>query len=246
MNAADLIIIGVVVVLGLVGLKSGFLRPVSGIGGIVLGIFLAIQYSGDVAIQMGQYVEGDMVKTIAAFVIVVLAVAIAIRIAAVLIRKLLSMLALGWLDHVAGAVGGAALGIVLSGTAVYLLIGADFEPTADALASSKLAPEIVRISLVNSSTPWCSQVDSETHTGPCTNLKSLTDEVFGFNVADKVEVFLSDDLGAIAEVVQTSVSGTSQDLAKLASSDKVNALFDEGIAAITEKVQEVADGGSNQ
>ena len=89
-------------------------------------------------------------------------------------------------------------------------------------------------------------MDRGTQTGPWRILKSGRDEVFGFNVADKVEEFLSDDLGAIAEVVQTSASGTSQDLAKLASSDKVNALFDVGIAAITEKVQEVADGGSDQ
>ncbi len=133
MNAADLVIIGTVGLLALLGLKSGLLKPAFGIGGLVLGTVLAIHYSGEVAPLLTEYVENDRLRSIAAFIGVLISVAVATRILAALIKKLLSALVLGWVDHVAGALVGAVFGIVLVGTAVYLLGRADFGPTHNAL-----------------------------------------------------------------------------------------------------------------
>ena len=68
MNALDLIIIGAVGIVALLGLKSGILKPISGIGGFVLGVFLALQNYGEVALLLSEYIEGAMFKNIAAFV----------------------------------------------------------------------------------------------------------------------------------------------------------------------------------
>jgi hypothetical protein len=99
-----------VVLLALIGLQKGLLRPISGIGGLIIGVFLAVQHSLELAVSLEQYIEGDTVRRIAAFVAIVIGSVVVSRIAALLIKKLLTTLVLGWLDHVAGAVAGAAVG----------------------------------------------------------------------------------------------------------------------------------------
>ena len=51
------------------------------------------------------------------------------------------------------APGGAALGLVLTGTGIFLLTGADLDTTRDALAASKLAPEVSRATVLTSDQP---------------------------------------------------------------------------------------------
>ena len=69
-----------------------------------------------------------------------------------MVKKVLNKPA-GWVDHVAGAAGGAALGLVLAGTGIFLLTGADLDPTRDALAASKLAPEVSCATVLTSDQP---------------------------------------------------------------------------------------------
>ncbi len=59
----------------------------------------------------------------------------------------------GMVDHVAGAAGSAALGLGLAGTGIFLLTGADLDTTRDALAASKLAPEVSRATVLTSDQP---------------------------------------------------------------------------------------------
>ena len=70
-----------------------------------------------------------------------------------MVKKVLNTPVLGWVDHVAGAAGGAALRLVLAGTGIFLLTGADLDPTRDALAASKLAPEMSRATILTADQP---------------------------------------------------------------------------------------------
>ena len=173
MNAVDLIIIGAVGLLALLGHKSGLLKPVSGIGGLVLGIFLAMHHSAQAAPLLVDYIDGETLRRVAAFASIVLAATIACRVAAILIKWLLNTLVHGWVDHVAGAAGGAALGIILSGTTVYVLSGTNLGSTSHALEVSRLAPEISRASLISADMPWCSSIQGSPADQSCTDLKSL-------------------------------------------------------------------------
>ena len=70
-----------------------------------------------------------------------------------MLKKVLNTPVSGWVDHVASADGGAALGLVLAGTGIFLLTGADLDPTRDVLAASKLAPEVSRATVLTSDQP---------------------------------------------------------------------------------------------
>ena len=60
MNAVDLVILAVVGLTALLGLQSGFLKPVSGIGGLAFGLVLAIQHKSRVAASLVEQIEGDL------------------------------------------------------------------------------------------------------------------------------------------------------------------------------------------
>ena len=128
MNAVDLPIMAAVVLLALVGLKTGLLRPLSEIGGLIVGVFIAVQRSANLAATLERNIAGDTLHRFAALVAIVIISVVVSRTAAFLIICLLTSLVLGLLDHVAGAVAGAALGVVLAGTSVYLLTRANIGP----------------------------------------------------------------------------------------------------------------------
>ncbi len=218
MNAVDLPIVATVVLLALIGLKTGLLKPISGIGGLIIGVILAVQYSAELAVSLEQNIEGETVRRIAAFAGIVVISTVASRIAALLIKKLLSSLVLGWMDHVAGALAGTAPGLVLVGTSVHLVTGANIDSTRDALAESKLAPAVTKASLVASTKPWCWQV---TEGAACTDISGLFNQYLGRHISGTVEEFLGDDAGSLVDVVQTTLRGDTQDLVSLAGSPEV-------------------------
>ncbi|MDP7412596.1 MAG: CvpA family protein [SAR202 cluster bacterium] len=95
MNALDLAIIGTVAVSGLIGLKIGLLRPISGIGGLVVGVILAMQFSAEVAAMVEQNIEGETIRRVAAFVAIVIVVTILARVSASILKKVLNTIFLG-------------------------------------------------------------------------------------------------------------------------------------------------------
>ena len=66
MNLVDLIIIGTLGLLALMGLRSGILVPVSGVAGVILGVVLATQYHGQLAFALTEHVVGETVRRVAA------------------------------------------------------------------------------------------------------------------------------------------------------------------------------------
>ncbi len=208
MNGADFVIIGVVGLLMLVGLKIGVLKALSGIGGIVLGVMIATQQSGEVAVLLEEYIGSDLIRGIAAFAAVVVVVAIATRIVAFLVKKLLSALMLGWTDNIAGAVLGAVVGIFVAGTGVYLLAGMELDQTKDLLAGSSLAPQIQQASLI--STRLCPNGNGAPG---CMDFGGFVNEVLGRDVAaDVSDLFGGQDIGSIVNVVKSGLSGPNDNL----------------------------------
>ena len=225
MNAVDVAIVGTAALLMILGLRTGILRPASGIGGLVLGVLMAAHYSAEADAILEAYLEGETLRRVVAFVAVVLAVTIATRIAAALVKSLLSALVLGWVDHLAGGVAGVALGLVLTGTVVYLLTGADLEPTRDALAASKLTPQVSRLSLVAAEKPWCASLGPAEGRDGCTDLGDLTNQLVGRHIPDKVKGLFGQDLGSVAEAVGGALDISPEDIADLARGEGGLAAF---------------------
>lgn len=64
MTVVDLVIIGVVAFLALIGLRSGLLRPISGIGGLIIGVILAMQHNAEIALMLADYIEWELPRRV--------------------------------------------------------------------------------------------------------------------------------------------------------------------------------------
>lgn len=136
MNWLDMVIAIILVVNLFVGLRTGLIKMVISFLGLVLGTFLAGRYYPAMADRL-TFISSDKAAGIAAYVIILILVMVAAAIAAWLLRRMLSMIMLGWLDHV----GGAILGLFMAGVFVgaILAIWAKLGVGSSVISSSLLA-----------------------------------------------------------------------------------------------------------
>ena len=103
------------------GLKKGLVKTVFGIAGMVVGIILASRYYNLLAPNL-TFISQENLAKIAAFVIIVAAISLIANILGAIFKKIVSMLTLGWVDRLSGAVLGLALGAISLGVTLALLI----------------------------------------------------------------------------------------------------------------------------
>ncbi len=101
------------------GIKHGLIRMVFGLGGIVLGIILAGQYSKELA---AKFPFDDKVAGIVAFVLIFLLVLIAAVILGRILHRLFHWADLGWIDYLGGGILGLLIGAMVAGAALTAVL----------------------------------------------------------------------------------------------------------------------------
>jgi membrane protein required for colicin V production len=146
MNRFDVLLMAMVVVLLILGAWKGFVRLLLGTTGMVAGVFLALRFEARLAPLFLRWVTTqELIARLLAFVSIVVGVSIACVIIAFLVRQMLKVTTLGWLDRVLGATAGLACALLFMGTiAVFLTAG--FPDQSKLLAGSKAAPYLVQVS----------------------------------------------------------------------------------------------------
>lgn len=121
-NPVDLFILTTVLVSLILGLWKGFVRSLTALAGLIIGIVVAGKYYPEVQVYI--YKVSSLNPQIA-MIISMLALFVFVQAVFVLIRKVMDMLIditrLGWLDRVMGALMGVATGFVMVAAAVQLL-----------------------------------------------------------------------------------------------------------------------------
>ena len=118
MNTLDIALLVAVGIGILFGLISGLVKQLSFGAGIIIGLLQAtIFYPRAAAMLQGYTGWSDLLCTVLGFVIVFIAVAMIINIAGFILRWLLKVILLGWLDRIMGAIFSAivAIGIFVLG-----------------------------------------------------------------------------------------------------------------------------------
>ncbi len=122
-NPVDLFILTTVLISLILGLWKGFVRSLTALAGLVIGIVVAGKYYPDVQVYI--YKVSSLNPQIA-MVISMLALFVFVQAIFVLIRKMMDTLIditrLGWLDRVMGALMGASTGLVMVAAVVQLLV----------------------------------------------------------------------------------------------------------------------------
>lgn len=138
MNWLDIVILIVIALPTFMGWKNGIIRLISTLAGGIVGLILAGQFFKDLApaIPAG---DNEGVQQLIAFGVIVIVVLAAAWIAARILKTVLSILFLGWVDGLVGAAIGLLLGAF---TATALISAAGIVPSdsvRQAVAESSLS-----------------------------------------------------------------------------------------------------------
>ena len=145
MNAFDIVIIVIVSFCLVRGAFKGLVGEVSGIIGVVAAFYGAYTYYSLITVYAEKWIENSGIRNILAFFLIFCAILILIGFVSLLIRKLLNLVFLGWVDRTFGLLFGAAKGVLIM--SVILIMITSFSPKSpDFITTSKLSPYVAEVS----------------------------------------------------------------------------------------------------
>ncbi len=136
MSWLDIAVIAVIGIATLIGLKIGIIKAVLTLAGVVIGVLLAGRFYIALAEQLTFIPQETLARVVAFAIILALVVLIASVIAGVL-KWLASIILLGWVNRLGGALLGLIMGSVFCGA--LLAIWTKFLGISDPIAESALA-----------------------------------------------------------------------------------------------------------
>ena len=139
MNWLDVIVIIFLVVTTITGLSKGLIKTIIPLVGVILGVVLAGRFYGSVADWLSTWLHSPSQANIAGFAIIFVAVVIVSLIIASLLSKFLSLLLLGWVDKLGGAVLGFVIGGLVCGAILTIITKYNFPGMEGTIHDSNLA-----------------------------------------------------------------------------------------------------------
>lgn len=149
MSAADIIIIIIIVFFAIKGLICGLIKEAAGIAAILVGLFIAVNFSGwltNFILEKGwfdpKYIE------IISFTIIFLGVIILVIVLSKLLNKFANAISIQWLNKLAGLAFGCIKGALIVASSCYLIerIIQNFSLTDQAIfADSKIYNQLLEV-----------------------------------------------------------------------------------------------------
>jgi membrane protein required for colicin V production len=124
MNWLDAAIVIVIAWFTFAAFRAGIIREVVTVIALVVGVLAAGFYYDDLAENVLLFIDDDTAANVTAFVVLFGAMALGGQLAAILLKQVAGLLALGWLDHLAGAAFGFLKGLIL--VEVFLILFTTF------------------------------------------------------------------------------------------------------------------------
>jgi membrane protein required for colicin V production len=145
MNAFDIIVVIVLAYSLIRGVFRGLVKEVSSIIGVLGGFFAAYSYYGVLAGYLSGVVANTSYRNILAFLIIFCLVVILVNVAAIVIKYLLKLVFLGWLDRLGGVAFGVAKGVLIV-SILFLMLTAFLPKGTPLIKDSACAPYVAMIS----------------------------------------------------------------------------------------------------
>lgn len=136
MSWLDIAVIVIISIATLIGLKIGIIKAVLTLAGVIVGVLLAGRFYVALAERLTFIPQETLAKVVAFAAILIVVVLIASIIAGVL-KWLASIILLGWVNRLGGALLGLIMGSILCGA--LLAMWTKFLGISDPIAESALA-----------------------------------------------------------------------------------------------------------
>lgn len=137
-NILDIVFVIIVAVFAVRGLLHGLLEEGAALLGLFLGFVLANRYIDRVVSFLSDYISSSNITLIAAYLVIFMAAILAAFVVTAVLKKILVVSVVKWLDYMAGAVFGAVKALV-----ICLLIYMGFQfiaPDSELLRGSVVVP----------------------------------------------------------------------------------------------------------
>ena len=136
MSWLDIVLLVVIAIATLLGLRIGIIKAVLSLAGVIVGVILAGRYYVPLSEQLTFIPHAGAAK-IVAFAIILIVVMIIASVAASLLKWAASIVMLGWVNRLGGALFGLVLGAILCGA--LLATWVKFLGIGETIADSALA-----------------------------------------------------------------------------------------------------------
>jgi len=136
MNWLDIIIIVLIAIPTLIGLRIGIIKAALSLAGVIVGVILAGRFYVALSEQL-TFIPQENLAKIAAFAIILIIVMLVAGILASVLKWLASIVMLGWVNRLGGAVFGLVLGAIFCGVLLAIwakLLGPEGPITESGLA----------------------------------------------------------------------------------------------------------------
>jgi len=121
MNWLDVIIIVVVAIAALIGMRIGVIKAVLSLVGVIVGVVLAGNYYMPFSEQLS-FIPWAGVAKVVAFVIILIGVMVVATVLSRLLKWAASVVMLGWVNSLGGAIFGLALGAIFFGAILAIWV----------------------------------------------------------------------------------------------------------------------------
>lgn len=136
MSWLDIVIIVIIGIAAFTGLKTGIIKAVLTLAGVIVGVILAGRFYAALAEQL-TFIPQETLARVVAFVIILVGVILVASIIAGVLKWLASIVLLGWVNRLGGALLGVIMGGIFCGA--LLAIWTKFLGISDPIAESALA-----------------------------------------------------------------------------------------------------------
>jgi len=117
----DIVIVVALAISAFLGLKIGIIKAVLCLAGVIVGVSLAGQFYVPLSEQLSFIPQSDVAEVVA-FAIILIGVTVAAVILARLLKWAASVVMLGWVNHLGGAVFGLVLGAIFCGALLLIWV----------------------------------------------------------------------------------------------------------------------------
>ncbi len=121
MNWLDIVILVIIVIATFLGLWIGLIWAALFLVGIIVGVFLAGRYYIPLS-QHLSFIGDEAIARVAAFAIILVGVIVVALLLALLLKWLTSLVLLGWVNRLGGAIFGLLLGTLFCGAVLAIWV----------------------------------------------------------------------------------------------------------------------------
>ncbi len=121
MNWLDIVIIVALAISTFLGLRTGIIKAVLSLAGLIVGVILAGHLYVPLSEQLS-FIPQAGVAEVVAFAIILIGVMVIAVVLARLLKWAASVVMLGWVNHLGGAIFGLALGAIFCGALLAIWV----------------------------------------------------------------------------------------------------------------------------